>query len=129
MFKKISRILKWVVIFLVLLFCVLPVDLHYNENTEVLEPFYIYNSNYWLVFHFLFLLFLIMYFYVTNKYFKNSAGVLSFVISIFYFLFSIFHQNSMSWRVMASPFMSLFLILLSINLILEYIIKYENQKS
>lgn len=97
--------------------------MHYNEETELYDSFYIFSNYNLIIIHVFFFLVLIVYFFVNNQYLKIISGIFSFLLSILYFTFSIFHQNSLSWSVVGSPFLSLFLILLLVLFLIEYKLK------
>lgn len=118
-----SNQIKVILIFLMVLnitFFFVPLDMQWDEVKEEYYPSFIYEIDEVLVIHLTFLFSLILNYISKFKIIYIITSFVLVVIASLYCFFAIMHQNSLSWYVVGSPYLSLFLPLILYRL---YLIK------
>lgn len=93
-------------------FFLVPLDEHWDEVKEEYYPTFIYETDEFLVVHLMFLLCLILDYLIKFKNVKNVILIIVLIIASLYWFFALMHRTTMSWTVLGSPYLAIFLPLI-----------------
>lgn len=106
------KVIPVLLIILNLIFFIVPLDEYWDEAKEEYYPFYIYENDELIVIHLTFLICIIFNAIVKFKIVKYLSLIIILVFASLYCFFALMHRTTMSWTVLGSPFLSVFLPLI-----------------